>query len=154
MSELGNFSDLANVKVGEVERPKPLPTGHYQAMFSGLMKPHKARSGNQAMRFPFKLVAAGEDVDAEALEAAGGIPDKEFTIDFWMSPDARWRFTEFGKAMGHSDSLNLLELAEALATAGDPFLIEVKHEEPSAETKAKDPDAQPFMRFDNPTPVA
>lgn len=148
MSELGNFADLANVKVGEVEAPKPLPNGHYKAMFTGLMKPHKAKSGNQAMRFPFKLVEAGEDVDADELANAGGLPDKEFTYDFWMSPDARYRFTDFGKAMGHTDDLNLLELAEALATSGDPFLIEAK-QEPNQNDPSKF-----FTRFDNPAPCA
>lgn len=147
MADLGNFADLANVRVGDVEPPKAIPPGHYQAIFTGLMKPHKAKSGNQAMRFPFKLVAPGDDVDTDALEAAGGLPDKEFSLDFWMSPDARYRFTDFGKAMGHSDSLNLLELAEALGTANEPFLIEV-----SSQADDKDPNKF-YTRFDNPAPL-
>lgn len=148
--EIASFADLKNVKVGDVERPKPVPIGHYVSQFTGMMKEHKAKSKNLAMRFPFKLVAPADDVDQAELEAAGGIPDKEFALDFWMSPDARWRFTEFGKAMGHSDQLGLLELAEALATAGDPFLIEVYHEV-GENAKPEDP---PFMRFQNPTPVS
>lgn len=146
--ELGNFADLANVKVGDVEAPKPIPNGHYKAIFTGPYKPHKAKSGNQAMRFPFKLVEAGDDVDAEELAAAGGLPQKEFTHDFWMSPDARYRFTDFGKAMGHSDQLNLLELAEALGTSGDPFMIEARQEQ-----NQNDP-TKSYTRFDNPTPCA
>jgi hypothetical protein len=147
MSELGNFADLANVRVGDVEPPKAIPPGHYKAIFTGLMKPHKAKSGNQAMRFPFKLIEAGDDVDPELLEAAGGLPDKEFSLDFWMSPDARYRFTDFGKAMGHSDDLNLIELAEALGTGGEPFMIEC-----SLQDNEKDP-SKPYTRFDNPTPA-
>lgn len=151
---LGSFADLANVKVADVEPPKTIPIGHYVAAFAGPMKEHKARSGNTAMRFPFILTEAGEDVDAEALAEAGGLPKddkgnaKQFALDFWMSPDARFRFTDFGKAMGHSDQLNLLELAEALATSGDQFLIEVKHE-----TDAQDP-KKVYTRFDNPAPLA
>lgn len=151
MTELANFSDLANVKTSEVKPPAVLPTGHYQAIITGLFKPHKAKSGNQAMRFPFKLIAPGGDVDAEALEEAGGIPDKEYTIDFWMSPDARFRFTDFGKAMGLDDGdPNLLELAERLGTCNTPFLIEVRHE-PAKDTAGNDDLTKPpFMRFDNP----
>jgi len=139
-----SFSELANVKVGEVERPKPIPTGHYQALITGPAKEHKAKSGNIALRFPFKLVAAGDDVDADELEAAGGLPDKEYAIDFWMSPDARFRFTEFCKSMDISEELNLIEAAEALAGSGRPFLIEAKQE------ASKDNPEQIFTRFDNP----
>lgn len=143
-----NFADLAQVKVGEVERPKPVPAGHYQAVITGPMTQHKAKSGNVAMRFPCKLVAPGDDVDAEALDAAGGLPDKGFNLDFWMSPDARYRFTDFTKALGISDDLNLLEAAEALVDLNEPFLIEAK-QEPSE----RDPEAV-YMRYDNPTTVS
>jgi hypothetical protein len=146
---LGSFADLANVRVGDVKPPAVYPAGHYKAIFSGLMKEHKAKSGNSAMRFPFKLLEGGADVDATELAKIAEeqpLGEKDYNIDFWMSADARYRFTDFGKAMGHSDDLTLLELAEALSTAGDPFLIEVKHE------PNEDPTKPPFMRFDNPAP--
>lgn len=138
------FAELANTKVGEVERPKPLPEGHYQAVFSGKAKEHKAKSGNIALRFPIKLTAAEDDVDTKALEAAGGIPDKEYAIDFWMSPDARYRFTEFAKGMGVNEELNLIEAAEELAGGGQPFIIQC-----TIGTSEKNPDAL-FNNFDNP----
>lgn len=145
MAELGSFAELANVRVGDVEPPKALPEGHYTAQFTGPMKEHKAKSGNLAMRFPIKLIAAGDDVDAEELEIAGGLPDKEYAIDFWMSPDARFRFTDFGKAMGASDDLNLIELAGWLIEEGQPFTVEVKREQ------NKDDPEKFFTRIDNPT---
>lgn len=124
-----NFSELGQVTANTVERPKPMPEGHYLAQFAGPMSEHKAgKSGNLAMRFQFKLVGAGEDVDAEELQKAGGIPDKTYHIDFWMSPDARYRFTDFAcKAQGLSDDLNLLELAEELIKENKPFSIQNKH---------------------------
>lgn len=140
------FAELANVKVGEVERPKPIPVGHYSAQFTGPAKEHKARSGNVALRFPFKLTGALDDVDTDDLETAGGVPEKEFALDFWMSPDARYRFTEFAKAMGVSEELNLIEAAEAVIGAG-PFQIEAKQE-----TDEKDPE-KVYTRFDNPAPL-
>jgi hypothetical protein len=141
-----SFAELAQVKVDTVERPKPIPAGHYQAVIVGPAKEHKAKSGNLALRFPFKLVGPGEDVDADALEAAGGLPtDKEFYLDFWMSPDARWRFTEFGKTLGGPTDVNLIELAEWIAGSVQPFLIQVKQE------AAQDNPEQIYVRFDNPT---
>lgn len=150
-AQLGSFAELANVKVGEVERPKPLPNGHYQAVITDMWKEHKARSGNLAIRFPCRLVAAGDDVDEDALAAFGGqekVSEKEFNLDFWMSPDARFRFTDWGKAMGHDPNMSLLELAEALATSGEPFLIEAK-----SEPDQNDPE-KIWTRFDNPAPAA
>lgn len=141
-----SFSELAQVQVGTVERPKPIPVGHYTAVITGPAKEHKAKSGNLALRFPFKLTEAGDDVDAEQLEASGGLPEKEFYIDFWMSPDARWRFTEFGKAIGAvNDEMNLIEAAEAVAGSVTPFSIEAKQE------TAQDDPEKVFTRFDNPT---
>lgn len=146
MAEGLNFSDLANVKAKDVEKPKPLPLGHYLVQQSGPMKDHKAKSGNIAFRFPFKIIAALDDVDQEALAAAGGIPEKrEFTVDFWMSLDARWRFTELCAEMGFSDDLNLIELAEAFAGYDQPLIAEGKYREPM-EGKENDP---PFFYIDN-----
>jgi len=165
MSDLGNFAELANVKASDVKRPVPVPEGHYTCLITGLMKPHKARSGNQAMRFPFKVVEPGTDVDPQKLadyQAAGGtFGDKEYTYDFWMSPDARFRFTEFTAAMGlGKGDPNLLELAERLATSNKPFTLQAKHEWPKDEAgndklvdEAGNPTV-PFVRWDNPAPAA
>lgn len=151
MSDQADWSSLANTKVGEVEKPKPIPTGHYIAALSGPMKQHKAKSNNLAMRFPFRLQGPTEDVDGQALADAGGLPDKEFTIDFWMSPDARWRFTEFAKAQGASDDLSLIETAEWLVTEGNkPFLIEASHQVKQGDENKPAEEQTIYVRFDNP----
>lgn len=158
MSELGSFADLANVKSSEVKAPVPHPIGHYVCIIAGLMKPHKAKSGNQAMRFPVKVLEAGSDVDAAALEeflAAGGTLEKDITIDFWMSPDARFRYTEFCAAMDLTKGdPNLLELAERLATSNKPFTLECKHEPAKDASGNDDPSKPPYTRWDNPAPIA
>lgn len=151
MSNDFNWDDLANTKAKDVTPPPLLPPGHYIAQFTGLWKQHTAaRSGNKAFQFPFKLVGPGEDVDAKALEEMGGIPDKTYPLNFWMSPDARWRFTSFTGAMGISDDLNLIEQANALFENGDPFMIEAKQEPVQENGVPVDP---PRFRtvFDNPT---
>lgn len=129
MSEEINFEQLANVKAGEVKAPPKIPSGHYACIVAGPMVQHKAKSGNLALRFPVQLVEALSDVDAEQLEEAGGMPDKKYNLDFWMSPDARFIFTNFGLKMGHSKDLNIVELAEAIATSSDQFMVEVKTEQ-------------------------
>lgn len=127
MSEV-NWADLANTKAKDVTPPPLLPAGHYICQHAGPMGQKKAQSGNMAMSFPFKIVAPGDDIDQAALADAGGIPDKAYALDFWMSVDARWRFTNFTAAQGIDDELNLIQQAEALISENKPFLIEVKHE--------------------------
>jgi hypothetical protein len=142
------FADLANTKVGDVEPPKLIPIGHYEVQITGPFKEHKAKSGNTAARFPMKVIAPSDDVDAEALAEAGGLPTKEFNLDFWMSPEALFRFTNFAKAQGVSESANLIEALEEVGTNGTPFLMEAKHEPDS-----RDPE-KVYLRWDNPAPLA
>lgn len=148
MSEFGSFSDLANVKGNTIEKPKPLPTGHYSVIITGPFKEHKAKSGNFAMRFPLKIVEPLSDVDVDALESAGKAREREYTIDFWMSPDARWRFTEFCKSLGISDEQDLISMAEELVSKNEPFMLECRHEQ------NQDKPEEVYARLDNPAPLS
>ena len=146
---MGMFDDLANVKAGDVKPPVTLPTGHYEAMFDGPMTGHKAKSGNVAMRFSCKVLQPTDDVDAESLQTAlEQNPDalgKKFNLDFWMSPDARFRFTDFAGSCGIDDpNLTLTEIAERMVEDKTQFTIECKHQPDEA-----DPD-KIWVRWDNP----
>lgn len=123
------FDELKNTKVGDVKAPEKMPVGHYTGQITDMWKEQKAKSGNTALRYPWQLREAGSDVDLEALEAAGGIPqDRTFTLDFWMSPEARFRFTNFTRSCGISEELMILEAAQELGESGQLFTIECKHE--------------------------
>lgn len=144
---IGSFSDLANIKGSDVKPPVTLPIGHYNAMIAAPAKEHKAKSGNVAMRFGFQLLSAGDDVDQEKLAEAApeGLPDKHINLDFWMSPDARFRFTDFARSCGIDvDNLNLIEIATELFERKQNFLIECKHE------PNEDPNKPAWVRWDNP----
>jgi hypothetical protein len=148
---MGMFDDLANVRGGDVKPPVTLPTGHYEAILEGPMTPHKAaKSGNVAMRFPCRITSATDDVDQESLNTVlEQNPDalsKKFNLDFWMSPDARYRFTDFATSCGIDVSnLTLPEIAERLVEDKVQFTVLAKHE-PNTE----DPEKPPFVRWDNP----
>lgn len=130
---MGMFDELANVKAGDVKPPVMLPTGHYEAMIDGPMTPHKAaKSGNVAMRFACRVTSPGDDIDQESLETAlAQNPEalsKKFNLDFWMSPDARFRFTDFAKTCGIDDpNLTLTEIAERLVEDKVQFTIVHSH---------------------------
>lgn len=145
MAQKLDFNSLISTSAEAVKPPVLVPTGHYGAMISGPMTPHSARSGNVAMRFPIKLTEARDDVDAEMLADAGGIPDKTYNLDFWMSPDAQYRFTDFCKSCGVDISnMTLSQLAEVLVENAQDFTVEVKHEADSENPE------KVYMRIDNP----
>lgn len=152
MSDFGSFSDLASIKGNTVAKPKSLPGNNtpYSVMITGPFKEHKAKSGNFAMRFPLKIIeclegeAADEIANDELLQKA---MQRDYYIDFWMSPDARWRFTEFAKAMGVDSEQDLLSMAEDLVKMGEPFLLIGTKQD-----NEKDPE-NPYFRLDNPAPL-
>lgn len=148
-STIGSFSDLASVKANTVEKPKKLPTAPYIARITGPFKEHKsAKKGTLAMRFPIKLIGChDENVQAQINEdeGLGKAMERDYTIDFWMTPDSLWRFTSFATAMGISDDLNLLEMGESLVASGEPFLIMGTNEPGEGDDS--------FFRLDNPAPL-
>lgn len=144
-NNMGDFSDLTTVKGNQVEKPKPAPEGHYSAQFSGMFKRHDAKSGNYSLRYPIKVVEPLSDVDFDQAEHGKSI-EREYTIDFWMSENARWRFVEFCKAHDISDDMNIIEMAEALAAANPVFMVQAEH-------SILD-NGDVFVNFGNPAPLS
>lgn len=91
-----SFSDILDTPATDVERPQPLPAGTYSAVVRGL--PEHGQSSQKKtpfVRFTLAITAAGEDVDAEELEAIGGIADKTIRSTYYTTPDALFRLTDF-----------------------------------------------------------
>jgi hypothetical protein len=152
---MSTFEELANVRAGDVKPPVNLPAGHYEVMVDGAMTPHKAaKSGNIAMRFPVSILEAGDDVDQEELARATenkSLADRKFNMDFWMSPDARYRFTNFARSVlpEFDENLTLPQLAEQIVENKVRFTAELKYE---ADTDGKvDDEGRPMQwpRWDN-----
>ena len=143
-----NWSDLANTKTGDVERPPLRPIGHYVGVFSGKAETgESSKKGTLYATFPVQIQEALEDVDADQLAEAGGANFKsEYT--FWLSPKALWMITEFGKSMGASDELNVMELIEWLGDTGEAIVFQGTHE-----PNDRNPD-RPFFRLQNAVPLS
>ena len=149
--DFGSFSDLASIKGNQVEKPKNLPDANYSAMITGPFKENKAKSGNFSLRFPAKLVecldeSIAADIQADPrLQKAFG---KDYHVDWWMSPDARYRFTSFCAAHGIDQELDLISMAEQLVASGAIFLVQ------GASQKNPDkPDDEGFFNLNNPAPL-
>ena len=123
-----NWNDLATTRVGDVEPPKMIPPGHYQAVITGPAKvENKGQKKTLCATFPIRLSEPLTDVDAEAFAESDGFSPKGYELQFWLTPNSLFRFTEFGKALGCSDEASVPEMAEYLATAGEAFAVTVKH---------------------------
>lgn len=143
-----DWNQLANTKLGDVERPPLRPQGHYVGVISGKAETgESSKKGTLFATFPVQINEALEDVDADQLAEAGGANFKG-EVTFWLSPKALWMFTEFGKQMGASDELGVMELMEWLSESGEPIVFQGTHE-----PNEKNPD-RPFFRLQNPVPLS
>jgi hypothetical protein len=91
-----NFGALLDKPSQEVERPKPLPVGTYTCIVQGLPRMDKSsKKQTEFVEFTLKPLAAGDDVDAEALEEIGGIGERTIRATYYVTEDALWRLKKF-----------------------------------------------------------
>lgn len=142
-----NWGDLANTRVGEVEPPKNIPLGHYQGVITGAGKTDNVGPNKTlALTFPLRLDEPMTDVDAETFAASDGFKKGGYELSFYLTPASLFRFTEFGKGMGGSNDMTVQELAEFLATCGEPLVVSV-----SEGTSKK---GRTFLQIDDPVPLS
>jgi len=91
-----NFGAILDQPSGAVERPKALPQGTYLFVTQGMPRQDKStKKGTEFIEFTCKVLQAGEDVDPEALEEAGGIADKTMNLTFYLTEKSTYRLKEF-----------------------------------------------------------
>ena len=96
MTDSPNFASILDAAPTEVEKPKPLPIGTYQCVVSGPATYGKSsKKQTDFVEFILRPIGVYDDVDEEALEAAGGIDGKSFKATFYLTADAAWRLDEF-----------------------------------------------------------
>ena len=132
-----DFTKLAEFKLEDIEKPKPLPLGTYEAVVEGTPKWGEAKFRDKEtgeappmVTVVYRLVNPTDDVDQEDLAAMGGLIGKngkprtisqDFIFNGGAPPYSLRRFIEgFGIEGG--------TLAEALeGIVGEPVLVTVKH---------------------------
>jgi hypothetical protein len=103
------FESILDTPADEVERPKPLPTGTYDVIVSGL--PEHGQSSQKRtpfVKFTYVLQAAGEDVDEDELVTL--LTKKDGTVEpltsksikdtYYTTPDSLFRLTDAIENMG------------------------------------------------------
>ena len=69
-----NFNDVLKTKVADIERPPLLPVGTYKAVVKKIPSMETSGDGKwDFLDFQLGLIAAEEDVDADALKEYGGL---------------------------------------------------------------------------------
>ncbi len=85
-----SFEEISNMRLDDIEDPKPFPVGTYVWLINGM--PESGKSSNKQTPFwEFKLrpIQALEDVDRAALDEIGGLQSgKEMSLTFYMTADS------------------------------------------------------------------
>lgn len=121
------FASILDRPSNEIERPKPIPVGTYSGVVMGLPRYDKSsKKGTEFVEFTIGNLAAGDDVDADALDSMGGAANKTMKATYYLTEDAAWRLKDFLDHLGIEDEGTLRERVEQ--TSGKSVRFFVKHE--------------------------
>ena len=143
-----SFAPILDRPASEIERPKPIPAGTYTALVKGLPEfGESSQKKTPYARFTFELIAAGDDIDQEALEEMGGIGGKTLRNDYYLTEDALWRIKQFAEDCGvDPEGLTVGQMLEY--ANGAQVQVVVRHE------PARDGSDNIFARVAKTAPVA
>jgi hypothetical protein len=106
-AETPNFESILDMPSENVERPKPLPVGTYNAIVQGLYEEGvSSQKRTPFVQFAFAIQSADEDVDEDDLntyltakdgtrKSLQGITLKNNSTKFYTTPDSLFRLTDF-----------------------------------------------------------
>ena len=107
-----NFESILDMPAADVERPKPLPAGTYDAVVQGLYEEGvSTQKKTPFVQFAFAIQAADEDVDEDDLsayltskdgttKALNSVVLKNNSTKFYTTPDSMFRLTDFLTHLG------------------------------------------------------
>ena len=91
-----NFSEiLSSAKLGEIEKPKPMPIGSYEANIVKIEFDKSSQKKTPLVRFHFSIVQALEDVSEDDLEEFGDVVGKKAKTDFYLTDAALHMLQDF-----------------------------------------------------------
>jgi hypothetical protein len=116
MATAPNFASLLDKPSSEIERPKPLPQGHYVCVVKGLPVFDKSsKKQTEYVEFALQPIEAQDDVDEDDLKAMGGFADKTIRATYYITEKSLYRLKEFLTHCGieEDDKVSLRERIEA-----------------------------------------
>lgn len=145
MNDKPNFSSLLDDVVTEINRPKPLPIGTYTCVVGRWERGESSKKKTPFIKFPLTVIAAGEDVDADELDAMGGFDGRRLSVTFYTTEDAIYRLDEFHSHCGidiENNDLSRRQLNDEVLNSQVGVVI--SHRYPETADGQADPDAVPF----------
>lgn len=123
----GNFEDILNTPMSDVEKPKPRPVGTYVGVVTKAPEIKKiGQKETLAAIFEIKLLQPGADVAIDQLQEAGGIGERTVRLTQFLTADALWRLKSFLEALGIQDDGRPIG-AYLPETVGRQALYKIKH---------------------------
>jgi len=102
-----NFESILDMPAADVERPKPIPAGTYDAIVQGLYEEGvSSQKKTPFVQFAFAIQGADEDVDEDDLttyltakdgsvKSLASVVLKNNSTKFYTTPDSMFRLTDF-----------------------------------------------------------
>jgi hypothetical protein len=112
MANQTQISDILDKPATQIDRPKPLPLGHYTWVTVGMPRYDKSKEKQTPFyEFTCKCLNAFEDVDEEALAewaaksdgTSRALTDYTTKLTFYITPDSLYRLQEFLDHLGVAD---------------------------------------------------
>lgn len=123
-----NFGALLDKPSSEIERPKPLPQGTYICVVKGLPKQDvSSKKKTEYVEFTLQPIQAQDDVDAEELQAMGGLADKTIRDTYYITDNSLWRLKEFLDNCGVPDDEGMSLRQRIAETPGKQVGVFIKH---------------------------
>ena len=129
-----SYTDILNRPAQEIEAPKPLPTGTYLAVVTGLpVQSNVGEKETPVYDFPIQIIQAMDDVDEDQIKEWSGKSGKELRganaprSRFFLTEGAVFMLKDFINACGINTDTNksLNELINEVPNS--KVLISIKH---------------------------
>lgn len=121
-----NFNEVLSKPAAQVEKPKPLPVGHYICIIDGPFKPGETKDGKGLAEFRLKPLQPDADVDMSELAHSGGLGTRTLRHTLWLEEESQFRIKEFGTICGLDvDNMTLGQILTEVT--GRQIKAKVKH---------------------------
>lgn len=118
-----DFSQILSKPVDNIAKPKAIPAGTYHGMAIAHELLESQKNKTPFVRYTVKLTAAGEGVDASALDGID-ISKKQLRKDFFLTEDSQYRLVEAIESCGvQKTGMSLGALIPQLCNR--PLLVDV-----------------------------
>jgi hypothetical protein len=124
-----DLSHLLGKKTNEIEKPKPMPIGHYSFVTKSFQIVESAKKKTPGVEYLCNMVEPKDDVDEELLTAVKNPNQKDMKLTFWLTEDSLFRLKDFLTVLGITNEDDDRTLEEILPeSVGQTFISAIKHE--------------------------